>query len=289
MAVDVAVVPVAGRGTRLLPLAKCQPKEMLPVGRKPVVQYVVEELVGAGIARVLFVTGRRKRAIEDHFDADPELDTGPLIDPRTGLQILYTRQAHPAGLGDALRYAESFAAGNGIVVALGDAIIETPASASRRIVPRLIEAYEAHGTSAALAVQEVPGEVVSRYGIAILGAPLTAHTAFEVQDVIEKPDPATVASRLAVMGRYVLGPSVFAALRVTAPDSSGEVQVADALRIVLARGERVVAVPLAEGERRHDIGSVASYCATFLEYALSDPRFGSELRARAAAILDDHR
>src|SRR4030088_3587072 len=115
---------------------------MLPIVNKPVVQFVVEELVRAGIARVLFVTGRRKRAIEDHFDADPELDTSPLIDPRTGLQILYTRQAQAAGLGDAVRSAESLAHENGIVVALGDAVIETPPSASRGIVTRLIDEYE---------------------------------------------------------------------------------------------------------------------------------------------------
>src|SRR5207253_2994187 len=140
---------------------------MLPVVDKPVVQYVVEELVRAGIARVLFVTGRRKRAIEDHFDADPELDTGPLIDPRTGLQILYTRQAHPGGLGDAVRYAEGFAHGGGVVVALGDAIIDTPPSAAPGIVRRLIDAYEQGGASAVFAVAEVPRELVSRYGIAI--------------------------------------------------------------------------------------------------------------------------
>src|SRR5437763_6145701 len=152
MAITDAVIPVGGLGTRLLPATRSQPKEMLRVVDKPVVQYVVEELVRAGIARVLFVTGRRKRAIEDHFDADPELDTSPLIDPRTGLQILYTRQAKPAGLGDALRYAESFAAGKGIVAALGDAIIETPASVPRAIVPRLIEAFERTGAGAVLAI-----------------------------------------------------------------------------------------------------------------------------------------
>jgi UTP--glucose-1-phosphate uridylyltransferase len=258
---------------------------MLPVLDKPVVQYVVEELVRAGIVRVLFVTGRRKRAIEDHFDADPELDTGPLIDPRTGLQIYYTRQASPAGLGDALRYGEGFARGGGIVAALGDAIIETPASAAPGIVPRMIEAFESGAVSAALAVSEVPRELVSRYGIAVTREDPGTEP-IEVTDVIEKPDPARVDSRLAVMGRYVLGPSVFAALRETAADASGEVQVADALRLLLARGERVLAVPLAAGERRHDIGSVEGYSAAFLHYALRDPRFGVQLRALAAELLD---
>jgi UTP--glucose-1-phosphate uridylyltransferase len=261
---------------------------MLPVVDKPVVQYVVEELARAGITRVLFVTSRRKRAIEDHFDADPELDTRPLIDSRTGLQILYTRQAHPAGLGDALRYAEGFADGRGVVVALGDAMIDTPASATPGIVPRLIEAYSGERDVAAVfAVATVGDEAVSRYGVAV-GA--SGDGPFMVERVVEKPDPSAVSSRTAVMGRYVLGPEVFAALREATPDESGEVQLAAALQRVIDEGKRVIAVPLAPGERRHDVGSVQSYCEVFLEYALRDPRVGPALRARAAELLgDEHR
>ncbi len=288
MAVTDAVVPVAGLGTRLLPTTRSQPKEMLPIVDKPVVQYVVEELVRAGVARVLFVTGRRKRAIEDHFDADPELETGPLIDPRTGLQILYTRQAHPAGLGDALRYGEGLAVdGDGVVVALGDAIVETPASVRRAIVPRLIDAFAQTGAVAAIAVAPVTDELVARYGVAVPASAPSGTDPFEVSDLLEKPSADATDSRFAVMSRYVLGPAVFAALRETAPDASGEVQVADALRIALGRGGRVLAVPLAPGERRHDIGSIEGYCTTFLEYALRDPRFGGPLRARAARMLDE--
>jgi len=285
VAITDAVIPVAGLGTRLLPATRSQPKEMLPLVDKPVVQYVVEELVAAGIARVVFVTGRRKRAIEDHFDADPELDTDPLIDPRTGLQIVYTRQARPAGLGDAVRYGESFARENGIVVALGDAIIETPASAPRGIVRRLIEEFEQLGVDAVFAVQEVADEAVSRYGIAVPRAQPAFGGAFAVAEVVEKPDPAAVASRYAIMGRYVLGPTVFATLRQTLPGADGEVQLSDALQRVIELGGRVVAVPLADGERRHDIGSLESYSATFLEYALKHPRLGPAMRAHAAALL----
>jgi UTP--glucose-1-phosphate uridylyltransferase len=281
-----AVIPVGGLGTRLLPATRSQPKEMLPVVDKPVVQYVVEELVRAGIGRILFVTGRRKRAIEDHFDADPELGSAPLIDPRTGLQILYTRQARPAGLGDALSYGEGVAAHDDVVVALGDTIIETPPSVRQAIVPRLIEAYTNSGASAALAVEEVPTDAVSRYGI-VIGEQRDG--LIEVTDVIEKPAPDAVASRLAIAARYVFGASVFGALRETAPDASNEVQVADALRLVLQTGGRVVAVPLATGERRHDIGTVESYCSVFLEHALEHPRFGPALRDRAAALLDAKR
>jgi UTP--glucose-1-phosphate uridylyltransferase len=279
-----AVIPVAGLGTRLLPATRSQPKEMLPLLDKPVVQYVVEELVGAGIQRVLFVTGRRKRAIEDHFDADPELDTGPLIDPRTGLQIFYTRQARPAGLGDAVRYGTGFGDGRGTVVALGDSIIEPPGHVGSAVVSRLIEAYESGDVAAAVAVEGVADEDVSRYGVVIGTSEIGG--VIEVTDVVEKPSPDAVESRLAVAGRYVLGPSVFTALRETPPDRGGEVQLADALRAVIARGGRVVALRLGQGELRHDIGTVESYCETFLRYALTDSRLGPALRAQARALLD---
>jgi UTP--glucose-1-phosphate uridylyltransferase len=270
-----AVIPVAGLGTRLLPATRSQPKEMLPILDKPVVQYVVEELAAAGVRRVLFVTGRRKRAIEDHFDADPELE-GVAV-PGDGLRFLYTRQPRAAGLGDALACAAGFAGDGGTVVALGDAIV------SGGVVARLIAAYERGGVAAAVAVEQVPEEAVSRYGVVVADA----HG--NVSDVVEKPDPAAVESRLAVAARYVLGPSVFAALARTPPDDTGEVQVADALRTVLAAGGRVVAVPLTAGERRYDIGTVESYCAAFLDHALSDPRLGPALRARARTLLDADR
>jgi UTP--glucose-1-phosphate uridylyltransferase len=280
-AITDAVIPVGGLGTRLLPATRSQPKEMLPLVDKPVVQYVVEELVRAGIARVLFVTGRRKRAIEDHFDADPELDTAPLIDPRTGLQVFYTRQARPAGLGDAIRYAQGFADDRAVVVALGDAVIVSERPSAPGIVARLIEAFEASdGAAAAFAVADVPRELVSRYGIAVVSDGST------VRDLVEKPSPDAAPSTSAIMGRYVLGPAVFRALRKTRPDASGEVQLTDALRQVLADGASVLAVPLSAEERRLDIGSVEGYCAAFLEHALTDPRFGGALRARAADLLD---
>jgi UTP--glucose-1-phosphate uridylyltransferase len=275
VAITDAVIPVGGLGTRLLPATRSQPKEMLPVLDKPVVQYVVEELAAAGVRRVLFVTGRRKRAIEDHFDADPELGTDALAH----VEILYTRQARPAGLGDALRHATSFAGEHGAVVALGDTIIGPDAT----IVGRLTAAYEFGGVDAVLAVQQVPEEQVSRYGIVL------ADRDGVVADVIEKPSPGWTDSRLAIAARYVLGPAVFAALREVEPDARGEVQVADALRRVIAAGGRVLAVPLTDGEQRHDIGTVEGYARVFLEHALADPRFGPALRAHAAALIDGAR
>jgi UTP--glucose-1-phosphate uridylyltransferase len=277
-----AVIPVAGLGTRLLPATRSQPKEMLPLVDKPVVQLVLEELMRAGIRRVLFVTGRRKRAIEDHFDAAPELELPPLLD---GLQIFYTRQADPAGLGDALRYGEDFADGREVAVALGDAVIDPP-PAGPGIVRRLSEAFRVNDAVAAIAVTEVAPERVSRYGITVLGDELPAG-AFDVRKVIEKPDQGRTPSRIAVMGRYVLGPAVFRALRSTPPGVGGEVQLADALRRAQSAGGRIIAVPLGLSERRYDIGSAESYCSAFIDHALRDPRFGASLRRHAAQLLDD--
>ena len=272
-----AVIPVAGLGTRLLPATRSAPKEMLPVVNKPIVQYVVEELAQAGIEQVLFVTGRRKRAIEDHFDYDPEL--GAEAVPADELQISYMRQPRPLGLGDALRRAGWFAGDEGAVVALGDAIITTPAGGTPGIVSRLVEAYERTGASAALAVTDVAREDVSRYGIVV------TRDGGEVADVIEKPRPDEVSSRLAIAARYVLGPAVFAALREVEPDASGEIQLAPAIRRVIEEGGRVVAVELGAGEHRHDIGTVEGYCSAFIAHALTHPTLGAALRARASDLL----
>jgi UTP--glucose-1-phosphate uridylyltransferase len=262
-AVD-AVIPVAGLGTRLLPLTRAVPKEMLPIVDKPIVQYVAEELASIGITRVLLVTSSRKPAIREHFDAQPI----------AGLEIVYALQPHPRGLGDALRCAEEVAAGRPVVVAHGDALIETPPSAAPGIVLRLIATYEQSGASALLAVDEVPNEAVAQCGIVIAGDGL------EIEDVVEKPDPSRVRSRTALMGRYVLGPQMFAVLRETPVDDSGEVQLTAALRRAIRGGHSMLAVPLGQGERRRDVGSLEGYCEAFVEYALRDPRVGGPLRAR---------
>jgi UTP--glucose-1-phosphate uridylyltransferase len=275
MTITDAVVPVAGLGTRLLPATKSQPKEMLPLVDRPVVQYVVEELARVGIERVLFVTGRRKRAIEDHFDSDPELEAalGSAV-PGPGLEIFYTRQPAPRGLGDALRYAATFAAGRPVVVALGDTVVTGP-----DVLPALIE----HDADAVLAVEEVAAEDVSRYGI-VAPAESVAEGPFAVADVVEKPTAAEAPSRWAVAARYVLGPTVFDALARTEADERGEVQLADALRLVLADGGRVLAVPLDPGGRRYDVGTLTGYCTAFLELALRDERVAPALRSILEAL-----
>lgn len=257
-----AIVPVAGLGTRLGPATRSQPKEMLPLIDKPVVQYVAEELAQAGIERILFVTGAHKRAIEDHFDH-----------PDLSVKVLYTRQPRPAGLGDAIRCADGFA-NDGVVVALGDGVIDPPG-----IVPRLIEVFESEGPDVALAVAPAVDEEVSLRGIVVTDGE-------QVTDLLEKPQPAVVSSRTAMVGRYVVGRRLFDALRDLGPDATGEVQLTDGLRRVLADGGRIVAVPLTEGQRRHDIGSLEGYCAAFLEYGLRHPLVGPALRERARALLE---
>jgi UTP--glucose-1-phosphate uridylyltransferase len=282
-----AIVPVAGLGTRLLPATRSAPKEMLPIVDKPVVQYVVEELSRAGIDRVLMVTGRRKRAIEDHFDADPELAGSP--PPAAGVQLFYTRQPTPAGLGDAVARGAGFAdpSSPGVVVALGDAILGPRTDGGPGIVTRLIDAHTTHGADATIAVIEVPESEVGRYGI-VAGEPLEAEQpTILVTEIVEKPAPGTIDSRLAVAARYVLGPAVFTALGGQAPGSGGEIQLTDAIASVIEGGGRVLAVPLTGGERRHDIGTVEGYCRAFLAHALTHPELGEALRAQASALLDD--
>ncbi len=299
MPLSVAVVPVAGLGTRLLPATKSQPKEMLPVGVKPVVQHVVEELAGCGIERIVLVTGRGKHAIEDHFDPDPRLvrtlrEEGKedllarLGFERDGPQIAYVRQPRPLGLGDAVgRAAGLVPAGEAFAVALGDAII----GCHRRsdVVRRLARARERHGAVAAIAVEEVPAELTSRYGIVAPAGDEDGDGAFPLADLVEKPSPARAASRLAIAGRYVLMPEVFAALVRTPPGLGGEVQLTDALRALLREGRPVVAVRLGADEPRYDVGTAESYATTFVEHALTDPEVGAAVRRRAEEVLRAHR
>ncbi|MBX3276427.1 MAG: UTP--glucose-1-phosphate uridylyltransferase [Acidobacteria bacterium] len=294
MSIRNAVVPVAGLGTRLLPATKSQPKEMLPVGKKPIVQYVVDELQASGIERLLFVTGRGKSSIEDHFDDDPELvrmlrETGredllaELADAQSAVHFLYTRQRQQKGLGDAILCAEHFAGTEPFVVALGDSIIGRRKPS--QIVERLVEAFEKHDAVAVIAVEEVPVEHTSLYGIV---APAAIGDVFEIADLIEKPKPADALSNLAIAARYVFAPGIFDAIRRTPFDRRGELQITDAIRLMLNEGGRIIGVRLGPEEKRYDIGNFESYFETFVEFALTDPVYGAGLRARAREILLEH-
>ena len=283
--IDLAVVPVAGAGTRLLPATKSQPKEMLPVGRKPVVQYIVEELASSGVRRLLFVTGPGKTSIENHFDLNAELiaflrETGKeellseLDFERQDLQYFYTRQRRQLGLGHAVLCARPLVGDQPFVVALGDSIIGLNAQSD--IVRRMSEEFERTGADAVICFEAVPRHEVTQYGIARPKG--DAGAVFELADIVEKPAVADAPSDLAVAARYVFKPAIFDWLARTPPGKGGEIQLTDAIRLLLKNGGQVLGMRLADGERRFDIGNFESYFQAFIEFALADPRYGAELR-----------
>lgn len=290
-----AVVPVAGLGTRLLPATKSQPKEMLPVARKPVVQYVAEELARNGVRNLLFVTGRGKAAIENHFDPDPWLaeslrgsagraEARRALDfERLGLNILYTRQSVQRGLGDAILYGESFAGRDPFIVALGDSIIGLHGDSLA--CRRMAEAFLGHKADVVIAVEEVAPQDVRSYGIV---SPAGDGETFPISTVVEKPSPEDAPSRLAVSGRYVFSPMIFEMIRNVAPDRRGEVQVTDAIRAIARQGGMVLGVKLRPEEKRYDIGNLASYFATFLAFAVADPEYGAQVRGVMRRMLMRH-
>src|SRR5712692_5622348 len=291
MHIDLAIVPVAGQGTRLLPSTKSQPKEMLPVGRKPVVQYIVEELAGSGIRRLLFVTGPGKTSIENHFDINAELiaflrETGKeellaeLAFERESLEYFYTRQRRQLGLGHAVLCARPLVS-EPFIVALGDSIIGINAQSD--IVRRMIAEFERAGAQAAIAFETVAREDVVNYGIAKpRGA---AADVFPLADIVEKPSVDDAPSELAVAARYVFDPVIFDYLEKTPPGKGGEIQLTDAIRLLIRSGGKVVGMRLSGAERRFDIGNFESYFRAFVEFALADPRHGAELRDFVRGLL----
>lgn len=291
--ITIAVVPVAGMGTRLLPATKSQPKEMLPVGRKPVVQYVVEEMVRVGIRRLLFITGAGKTSIENYFDLNHELiqtlrESGKeelLAEfefERAPIQYFYTRQRQLLGLGHAVLCAAPFVGNQPFVVALGDSIIGLNAQSD--IVKRMIECFWDTGAQAVVAFEEVPRTEVVHYGIA---KPKTNGNVFQVADVIEKPSVEEAPSTLAIAARYVFAPTIFDALRRTPPGKGSEIQLTDAIRLLLQEGGTVYGVTL-QGERRYDIGNFDSYFRAFVEFALADEKYGTGLREYVEQLIHDH-
>ena len=279
-----AIVPAAGLGTRLLPATKSQPKEMLPVGRKPVVQYVVEELQAAALNQILIVTGRRKRAIEDHFDPDSMLlaaleqaGNEALLSELSFIQrnshFFYTRQSSPKGLGHAVGLGAEFVDNDDCVVALGDSLIagEDPAAP----VQAMMQAHRNLNAAAVIAVEQVPSDDAHRYGIvSIKGAEPPPGEPAAMTDIVEKPPRGTAPSNLAVAARYVFSPAIFDALRRTPPDRQGEIQLTDAIKSLIQMGELVYAWPLHPGQRRYDIGNFESYFRTFIDFILADERYG---------------
>jgi UTP--glucose-1-phosphate uridylyltransferase len=266
VAITTAVVPVAGLATRLRPLSLGVPKGLLPVAGRPVIRHIVDELAAGGIERVVLVTGGSREGFEAQF-----ADTG-------SPEIAFAEQPRPLGLGDAILRAAPHLDGP-FAIALGDALLGR--GRPSRVLERLGAAVDA-GATAAVAVEEVAAEDTARYGIVV---PAGEGDPFPIAGVAEKPAPEAAPSRLAIAGRYAATPALLDALRNVAPGADGEIQLADALAAL----DGVVAVRLAPGEERLDVGNVPGYCAAFVEYALSDPELGPALRARARALLDGHR
>jgi UTP--glucose-1-phosphate uridylyltransferase len=278
MNIPMAVVPVAGLGTRLLPATKSQPKEMLPVAKKPVVQYVVEELEANGIQQVLFITGKNKSSIENHFDFDHELmrtlRSGNKKDllaelqfEQMPLQFFFTRQRVQKGLGDAILCGKLFTQEAPFVVALGDSIIGLRGQSG--VVRRMVEAFDSERASCMIAVEEVPIETVFSYGVVKPGRDLGGG-AFVIDELVEKPAPADAPSNLAIAARYVFSSEVYPALEKTSPGKGGEIQLTDAIRILLKEGRKIIGMRLGPDEKRYDIGNFESYFEAFIEFALAE-------------------
>jgi UTP--glucose-1-phosphate uridylyltransferase len=283
--VRAAVIPAAGLGTRFLPATKAMPKEMLPVVDKPAIQFVVEEAVAAGLEDVLFITSRGKRALEDHFDRNTELEVAlaekndtdrlALTQESTDLaQIHYVRQGQALGLGHAVLMAENHVGDQPFAVLLGDDLIDE----RDPILPRMIEVREQFGGSV-ICLMRVPREDISLYGCVAVEE-TNDDDVFTVTDLVEKPAVADAPSDYAIIGRYVLDPAVFEVLHRTKPGRGGEIQLTDAL-VELAK------MPPSEGGgvrgvvfegRRYDTGDKLSYLKAVIQLATERPDIGSDLR-----------
>ncbi len=264
-----AVIPAAGLGTRFLPATKVQPKEMLPIIDTPTIQYVIEEVVDSGITDILIITGKGKRAIEDHFDRSFELESAlvnsgheelhrSIADLSTMVNIHYIRQKGCNGLGDAIYYAKQHVAGEPFVVLLGDTIVNSKVPCTRQLMD-----FYRKWRCPVIGVERVPRDKVINYGI-IAGKEVDQRTSI-VSDLVEKPDVESAPSTLAVGGRYILSYDIFDYIEKTPPGKKGEIQLTDALRL-LSQDQCIYAYEF-EG-KRHDIGNRLDYIKTSVEFAL---------------------
>jgi UTP--glucose-1-phosphate uridylyltransferase len=280
MTVRKAVFPAAGLGTRFLPATKAQPKEMLPLVDKPTIQYVVEEAVASGLDELVLVTGRNKRAIEDHFDAAFELEyclqdrgkTEELAQIKTISELAtvsYVRQKEPLGLGHAILCARTLVGGEPFGVFLGDDIIVSRTPCMRQLLD-----VHARYQGPVVAVMRIPGPDIGRYGV-ITPRPLGGNV-YEVLDMVEKPAPADAPSDLAIIGRYVLTPDIFPILAETPPDSRGEIQLTNGLRTL--RERRPIYAVEFEGTR-YDTGDKLGFLKATVAFALARPDLGADFRA----------
>ena len=275
-----AVIPAAGYGTRFLPVTKAIPKEMIPIVDKPVIQYIVEEAQQSGIEEILIITGHGKRAIEDHFDTNIDLELQlrqqgkdqllHLVQDISSINIHYIRQKHMRGLGDAIRCAESFIDNEPFAVLLGDDVVYNP---EQPALKQMMDAFSRLGATM-LGCQEVPQELVSRYGI-VQGQPTDDDRVVKLIDMVEKPAVDEAPSRLAALGRYILTPDIFEILRRVQSGKGGEIQLTDALRLMADR-EAVYAYTFSG--RSYDTGNKLGFLKATVEYALRREDLGEAFR-----------
>lgn len=278
MKVKKAVIPAAGLGTRFLPTTKAMAKEMLPIVDKPTIQFIVEEALNSGIEDILIVTGKGKRPIEDHFDANLELEMSlrekgkddllKLVEETTDVNLHFIRQSHPKGLGHAILQAKAFVGNEPFVVMLGDDLMEDQVPLSRQ----LMDDYEKTHAST-IAVMDVPHEDTSKYGI-INPERQVEDGLYNVNNFVEKPEPEVAPSDLAIIGRYLLTPEVFTILENLAPGAGGEVQLTDAIDI-LNKTQRVFAREFRG--KRFDVGDKFGFMKTSIEYGLVHPQIKDDL------------
>ena len=288
-----AVIPAAGFGTRFLPATKATPKEMLPIVDKPTIQYIVEEALASGIEEILIISGHAKRAIEDHFDSAPILereleekgkdDLLAIVRETADINVHYIRQKKMRGLGDAILCAKSFMAGEPFAVLLGDDVVYADqAKGQKPALKQLIDIYDAYGGSV-LGCQQVPQEKVSSYGI-VAGKEIAGSKLIKVADMIEKPDVQEAPSNIAVLGRYIISPSVFEILEHTQPGKGGEIQLTDALK-QLATIEPVWAYCF-DG-KRYDVGDKLGFLKATVEFALRREDLGPQFKEYLTALMKE--
>lgn len=274
-----AVFPAAGLGTRFLPATKASPKEMLPLVDKPLIQYAIEEAVGSGIESILIITGRDKSAIENHFDISFELEQllkekgkVAMFDQIRAIsdiaQISYTRQKQALGLGHAIYQAKDFVGNDPFAALLADDVIDADVPALKQMID-VFEKYEAP----VVATMQVEGEAISRFGV--IDADEIEPNVFRINDMVEKPAFADAPSDLAIIGRYIFTPDIFEAIEQTAPGAGGEIQITDAMCLLLKK-RPFYAVKL--NGRRHDAGDKLGFLIATVEFALKRDDLGSDFR-----------
>ena len=287
MKVRKAVIPAAGLGTRFLPATKAQPKEMLPIVDKPTLQYIIEEAVDSGIEEILIITGRNKSSIENHFDKSVELEME--LERSGKLELLeeirrisdmvnihYVRQKEPRGLGHAIHCAKSFIANEPFAVLLGDDIVFN----EKPCLKQMIEIYDEYKTTI-LGVQEVVEADVSNYGI--IDGKHIEDRIYKVKDLVEKPTIESAPSNIAILGRYIINPAIFECLELTQPGKNGEIQLTDALKLLVER-EAMYAY-IFEG-KRYDVGNKLGFLEATVEFALRREDIGAEFRSYLKRIIE---